>query len=456
MATTSAPRVDRGPPPTPLGRLAAVRAVTSDALGTFDTLWREHGDAIHLEIGPPRIGQTVYLFSSPEAAAAVFAGRSWRSFQKNDNVYEEIRAWLGDGLLSAQGEEWTRQRRFVQPVFTHAAVDGYTELMVDEITQVLRGLRGASEIDLGDTMMALTLHVVVRALFGDVSDDAVPTVREAFPELSETVIKRGLNPLKPPRTWPTPRNRRGRAAQARLWRLCDRIIAERRASGDFDKGDLLGRLLAARDGAEVLSDSEVRDQVLIFLLAGHETTSTALTYALHLLGRHTEIQDRVHAEVTTVLGDRTPTAADAAALTYTTACLKEGRRLYPSAPIIGRIATEGREVAGVAVPDGATVIVDVRSIHRHPDHWHEPMVFDPERFLGDAEKGRDRYAWMPFGGGPRACIGQYFSLTEAVLVLAMLLREHRIEALADSDDLPVEARITLVPGEPVHVRLHPR
>ncbi len=456
MATTSAPQLDVSAPPIPLGRLASARALTRDALGTFDTLWREHGDAIHLEIGPPRIGQTVYAFSSPQAAATIFGGTSWRSFQKNDNVYEEIRAWLGDGLLSAQGDEWTRQRRFVQPVFTHAAVDGYTELMVDEITEVLRGLKGASEIDLGDTMMALTLHVVVRALFGDVTDDAVPTVREAFPVLSDTVMKRGLTPVNPPRAWPTPRNRRGRAAQVRLWELCDRIIAERRASGEFDKGDLLGRLLAARDGAESLSDSEIRDQVLIFLLAGHETTSTALTYALHLLGRHTEIQDRVHAEMTTVLGDRTPTAADAAALTYTTACLKEAMRLYPSAPIIGRIATETREVAGVMVPEGATVIVAIRNIHRHPDHWGDPLRFDPERFVGDAEKGRHRYAWMPFGGGPRACIGQYFSVTEAVLVLAMLLRKHRVEALADSDDLPVEALITLVPSEPVHVRLAPR
>lgn len=455
MTMTSEP-ASRVEPPVPLGRMAAAKALQRDALGTFDTLWRGHGDAFRLEVGPPRVGSTVFGFSSPEAAAAIFGGTSWKSFQKNDGVYEEIRAWLGDGLLSAQGEEWTRQRRFVQPVFTHATVDGYTDLMVDEIADVLRGFEPDGEIDLGDTMMALTLRVVVRALFGEVGDDAAPVVREAFPELSETVIKRGLAPVKSPRGWPTPRNRRGRAAQTALWELCDRIIAQRRISGDFEAGDLLGRLLAARDGSESLSDKEIRDQVLIFLLAGHETTSTALTYALHLLGRHTDIQDRVHAEVTKVLGDRTPTAADAAALTYTTACLKEAMRLYPSAPIIGRIATEDTVVAGVEVPRGAVVVVLVRNIHRHSGHWTDPLTFDPQRYLGETEKNLHRYAWMPFGGGPRACIGQYFSMTEALLVLAMILREHRVESLGHADDLPVQAAITMAPSEPVRVRLHPR
>ncbi|KGN29807.1 hypothetical protein N802_10380 [Knoellia sinensis KCTC 19936] len=460
MTTTSSTRSTfpaDGEPPVPVGRIAIVRDLTRDALGTFDQLWRDHGDVVRLHVGPRPLSRTFTAFSTPEAAATVFGGTTWRTFDKNDQVYREIRAWLGDGLLSAQGDEWTRQKRFVQPVFTHAAVDGYTDLMVSEIADVLDGLGGSGEddlaIDVGESMMALTLRVVIRALFGKAGDDAVPVVREAFPEVAETVIRRGLAPWSPPTSWPIPRTRRAQAAQQRLWDLCDRLIAERRDAGDHDRGDLLGRLLAARDGSEALSDKEVRDQVLVFLLAGHETTSTALTYALHLLGRHTDIQERVRAEVTEVLGDRTPTAADAAALTYTTACLKEAMRLYPSAPIIGRLATEDTEVSGVHVPKGTGVIVLVRNIHRHPEHWPDALRFDPERFLGDAEKGRHRYAWMPFGGGPRACIGQYFSMSEAVLVLAMLLREWQVEAVDTRDDLPVRAAITLAPAEPVRAHL---
>ncbi|WP_169743108.1 cytochrome P450 [Knoellia subterranea] len=455
MATSSTAGVRAVDPPVPLGRIAAARELGRDALGTFDTVWRGHGDVVRLEVGPPGVGRTLLVLSSPDAAATIFGGTTWRTFTKDDDVYAEIRGWLGDGLLSAQGEEWTRQRRFVQPVFTHAAVDGYTDLMVGEIEEVIGQLRQGGDIDLGDTMMGLTLRVVVRALFGAVGDDAIPTVRTAFPELSEVVIRRGLAPVRTPRAWPTPRNLRGRAHQRQLWALCDRIIAERRASEGADS-DLLGRLLAARDGAESLSDREIRDQVLIFLLAGHETTSTALTYALHLLGRHPDIQERVHEEVAEVLGDRRPTARDAGALTYTTACLKEAMRLYPSAPIIGRVASEDTVVSGVDVARDDIVIVAVRNIQRHPDHWPEPLRFDPDRFLDGADAGRHRYAWMAFGGGPRACIGRYFSMTEALLVLAMLLRDHRVEALAEPDDLPVTAAITLAPAEPVHVRLHPR
>lgn len=443
----------------PLGRWVAMRELGRDALATLEKIWRSHGDVVMLHVGPRSAKLGLMAFSSPEAAAQIFGGSTWRSFDKNDSAYRELRRWIGEGLLSAQGEEWTRQKRFVQPVFTKGAVDGYTDLMVAEIADVLETLPTSAsgdeaDIDLGDTMMALTLRVVVRALFGESGDDAVPVVRRSFPPMADTIIQRGLSPIKEPMTWPTPRNRRGLRARADLWEVCEQLITERRASGDYERGDLLGRLIAARDNGEALSDTEIRDQVLVFMLAGHETTSTALTFALHLLGRHTDIQDAVRAEVAEVIGDRTPTAADAANLTLTNAVLKEAMRLYPSAPMIGRVATEDTTVAGAPVRRGMAVVVSVRNIQRHPDLWPDPLRFDPSRFLGGAEKERHRYAWMPFGGGPRACIGQYFSMTEAVLVLAMLLREHSVTALADTDHLPVTATITQAPVEPVRVRLH--
>jgi cytochrome P450 len=167
----------------------------------------------------------------------------------------------------------------------------------------------------------------------------------------------------------------------------------------------------------------VRDQVLIFLLAGHETTSTALTYALHLLGRHPDAQRQVRAEVAAVTGDGSVTAQHVAALAYTTMVLKETMRLYPSAPLLGRRAVEEDEICGYRIPAGADVVVAPWVVHRHPDFWDQPHRFDPQRFTPEREKARHRYAWFPFGGGPRGCIGQHFSMLESVIALAMLVRE---------------------------------
>jgi cytochrome P450 len=191
------------------------------------------------------------------------------------------------------------------------------------------------------------------------------------------------------------------------------------------------------------------------MLAGHETTAIALTFALHLLGRHQDLQDGVRAEVREVLGDQHPAASTVAALPLTTAVLKEAMRLYPSAPIMGRLTVQEDELMGHRVPAGSNVVVVPWTIHRHPDFWVDPLVFDPSRFTGTGTRPEPahRYAWMPFGGGPRACIGQHFSMVEAVLALALILREHRVTSVADSDTLPVGSLITLFPTEPVLARV---
>jgi cytochrome P450 len=237
--------------------------------------------------------------------------------------------------------------------------------------------------------------------------------------------------------------------------MCDELVAARRSAGDTGGTDLLSRLLRARDGDALLSDDEVREQVLVFLLAGHETTSTALTFALHLLGRHPDVQDAVRAEVRDVVGEGRPTASATASLPLTTAVLRETMRLYPSAPFISRLAVADDEVLGHRIEAGTTVVLAPWTIHRHPDFWDDPMSFDPSRFAPDAEAAarRHRYAWMPFGGGPRACIGQHFSMVEALLSLVLLLRDHRVTSVAGSDHLPVDALITLFPTRPVLARV---
>jgi cytochrome P450 len=278
-------------------------------------------------------------------------------------------------------------------------------------------------------------------------------VAYAFPVLGSYARRRAFAPVRLPRGWPTPSNRRAARAQQAVYGVCDELIASRRAPGPHGD-DLLSLLVAARDGDERLDDAEIRDQVLIFLLAGHDTTAIALTFALHLLGRHDDAQRRVREEVDEVLGDRTPTAEDVAALPYTTMVLKEAMRLYPPAWGLGRRATTTDRIDGCEIPAGADIAVSSWVTHRHPSFWEEPERFVPERFAPEREADRHRHAYFPFGAGPRACIGQYFSILEAVIALAVIVRHYELASMTDR--VPLAPRITLHPAGPVPCRLTPR
>jgi cytochrome P450 len=212
-------------------------------------------------------------------------------------VHDEIARWLGPGLLTAEGEDWTRQKRSLQPLFTRQAVDGYADHMVREIETVVTewDTAGSPTVDVGLQMQRLTLRVVLAALFGDAADDVLPHVRQSFPAVSDTILRRGLGAVRLPAGIPTRRVRRGRAARDELFGMCDAIVAGRREGRTTADDDLL-TLLAARDGDERMSDEEVRSQVLLFLMAGHETTAIALTFALHLLGRHHDVPVRARVE----------------------------------------------------------------------------------------------------------------------------------------------------------------
>ncbi|GAA4401928.1 cytochrome P450 [Ornithinibacter aureus] len=434
------------------GRLRPALALRRNPVEFAESTWREHGDIVRMVLGPRGADREVWWLHHPDAAARVLSGSSWRTYAKRDRVYEEIAYWLGPGLLAAEGDEWTRQRTMLQPAFTKEAVHGYADLMVEEIEAFISGWDAGAPVtlDLSDHMQHLTLQVVLRALFGESASDAVPHVRRSFPSLSETIVRRGLGPVALPRAIPTRTVRRGRAARADLLAVCDRLITARR-EGPETASDLLGRLLTAHDANGPLSDDEVRAQVLVFLLAGHETTSTALTFALHLLGQHQDVQGAVRSEVRAVLGNSRPTATTAANLPCTTAALKEAMRLYPSAPMLGRLTLQDDEIMGHRVTRGTNVVVVPWTIHRHPDLWVDPLVYDPSRFTGDGTRPAPahRYAWMPFGGGPRACIGQHFSMVEAVLALALILREHRVTPATTARRPRVSAAITLVPTEPI-------
>ncbi|MFD3696482.1 cytochrome P450 [Streptomyces sp. NPDC058646] len=438
--------------------LGSLFDLKSDSLGTYLRAQHEHGDVVRISAGPPGLRAELYCVFSAEGAQQVLASES-ANFRKDNPFYQEVRDSFGNGLLTSQDEDYLRQRRLVQPLFTRRRVDGYAEAVATETRSTVEAWRKAPDgvVDVSEAMMHLALRAVARILFGTDVEATVDVVDRCFPVITDYVLRRGYSPANVPRSWPTPANKRAAAAMDELYAVCDRIIAERRGAAGPEGvqdggGDLLTLLAAAKSSDDREFDAaELRDQVLIFLLAGHETTATSLAFSLHLLARHPEQQDRAREEISRVLGDRTPEAADLDRLPYLTQVLKEAMRLYPAAPVIGRRAVAATQVGGHTVPAGADVILAPWVTHRHARYWPDPDRFDPERFTPEAEAQRPRYAWFPFGGGPRACIGQHFSMLESVIALAMILREYEVEAV--DTEIAVSAGITLRTDGPARCRL---
>ncbi|KOU09386.1 cytochrome P450 [Streptomyces sp. NRRL F-5755] len=451
LTTRSGPAIP-GPRGVPfLGSMFDLRRSTLD---TFARARRDHGDLVRFTAGPPGLRSVFYGVFSPEGSQRILASEA-ANFRKDHPFYEEVRQSFGNGLLTSQDDDYLRQRRIVQPLFTKRRVDGYASAVAAEAQAVAERWRTppGGTVDLVGEMNRLALRTVSRILFGTDVEAAVATVHRCFPVINSYVVRRGFSPRNPPRHWPTPANRRAAAATVELHAVCDRIVAARQAAGELDDGaDLLSLLTRAGNAADGgLDATEIRDQVLVFLLAGHETTATSLAFTLHLLARHPEEQALVREEIDAVLGDREPEAADLERLPRLTMALKEAMRLYPAAPVVSRRGVAATEIGGHRIPDGADVIVSPWVTHRHPGLWEDPERFDPRRFTPEREAARHRYAWFPFGGGPRACIGQHFSMLESVLAAAVLLRSYELTAV--DREVPLTAGITLQAAGPARVRL---
>ncbi|MFE3445181.1 cytochrome P450 [Nocardia sp. NPDC059180] len=415
----------------------------------------ECGDIVRFELGPPGLRRELYGINHPDGAAQILNAGTSRNFRKDGSSYGVMRELFGDGLLTSQDDDWQRQRRFIQPLFTPKSVDSYAEVMAEEVDRVRAEWRALGDrmVDLRAEMGRLTLEVAARILFGEDAAAMVAVLRSSFPVLGHAVLARAMWPVRAPLNWPTPTNRRIARAQHDIRVICDEIIAHRRAARD-PGADLIGRLIAARSGGEALSDDEIRDQVKIFLLAGHDTTATALMFALRLLGTHASAQQRLRSEVEQPPGEPPRDAAAIRELTYTTMVLKETTRLYPSAPFIARNCVDETEVCGYRIPAGADISIATWVIHHRADLWPEPDRFDPERFAPDGDQQRHKLAWMPFAFGPRGCIGQRFAMLEAAVILAGLVRE--FEFVTPPGDVEVTADLVLHPTGQVPCRLRSR
>ena len=412
-------------PPGPQSRIPFrfLRAMQRDPLGFLSQLARDYGDVSYFRMGR----QPVYLFAHPDTVRDVLVTKG-RSFMKG-LALQRTKIVLGEGLLTSESELHKRQRRLVLPAFHQERIRRYGEVMVEHALRARQRWRDGETLDLSHEMSRLTLAVVAKTLFDANVDDeadeiggALTDIMEMFPLLlapmAETLIR-----------LPLPRTIRFRRALARLDATIYALIAQRRASGE-DRGDLLSMLLVAQDAesdGERMSDLQVRDEAMTLFLAGHETTANALAWSWYLLAQNRDVERRLQEELDEVLRGGAPTPADYPRLQYTQMVLAESMRLFPPAWGIGRLSTEEVELGGYTLPERSLVLVAQWVTHRDARWFPDPLRFDPTRFTEEAKRERPRFAYFPFGGGTRICIGEAFAWMEGVLLLATIAQKWRFE-----------------------------
>ncbi|HEX8422351.1 MAG TPA: cytochrome P450 [Pyrinomonadaceae bacterium] len=375
--------------------------------------------------------------------------------------YQEFRSSVGNGLLISEGEFWRRQRRLAQPAFHRQRINAFGETMTNSAAAMLarwQAYTGSGEpFNVVAEMMRLTLQIVGHTIFGtDLSADTDHIAR-SLDIARAHAIRRMWQPIKLPVTFPTRANRVFLRAIRESEQVIYRMIEARRR-GEVATDDLLSLLMRARDEetGEAMSDEQLRAEAATILTAGHETTALALSWAWYLLSLHPEVEAKLHAELEAVLlGRATPAVADLPRLTYTRMVVEEALRLYPPAWVIGRTAIHDDEIGGYRIKAGSEIIMCLYVTHRHPEFWDEPDKFDPERFSPERVAARPRYAYFPFGGGPRQCIGNNFALMEAQLVLATVATRYRLR-LTPGQRVEPEASITLHPRHGIRMTLEPR
>src|SRR5260221_2450307 len=442
----AAPRID-GPPPGPRGLplLGSTHEMARDPLRFLMRLSREYGDIVRFRLP----GQLIYVLNHPDAIEE--AVRAEHEHLMKDGFSRELSQVLGKGLLTSEGAFWKRQRRLAQPAFHHQRVQAYGDVMVRCADRAASGLEGGGTRDIHKDMMRLTLDVVAKTLFGADVDRVAEEIGSAIETFTDRFS--GLRAFVPS-FLPTPANVRVSRARRRLDQIVYGLISDRRRTGDT--GDLLSMLLSATtEESGAMTDEQLRDEVVTLLLAGHETTALTLSYALHLLGRHPSIEDELVREIAATLGERPATAADLPRLRYADGVIPEALRLYPPAWAIGREATSPCRIGGYQGQPGTPLWMWQWVVHRDARYFAEPESFEPRRWSGDLAKQLPRYAYFPFGGGPRLCIGNAFAMMEAVLLLVTIVRRLRL-APVDDRRLQLYPSVTLRPRHGVHMSIRRR
>ena len=371
---------------------------------------------------------------------------------RKDRFTHDLERVLGQGLVTSEDALWRKQRKLVAHAFTPRRIRTYADSMVSAAQRSLDGWHHGQTLAIHKAMAELTLDVVGRTLFDADVRGAAREVGHALEVISDFYAAVLDSPIQPPTWWPSPRMFRFRKAIRNVDAIIGRIIEDRRRSGE-DRGDLLSALLAAQDDdGSAMSDRQLRDECVTLFLAGHETTSIALGNTLYLLSKHPEIEARVHEEASAVLGSRRASSEDFARLELTERVIKESMRLYPPVYTIGRQLLSDFELGGYTIPKGHMLLFVQWVTQRSDKCFVDPLRFDPDRWLPERAKAIHKYAYFPFGGGPRICIGNHFAMMEAVLVLSTLIREYRFDLLP-GQSLELQPAITLRAAKDLNMRL---
>ena len=441
-------------PPGPPGYLFFTeQGELRDQLSIYQRVFERYGDFAKLD-GLP--GISWYLVARASAIEHILVTHQNR-YRKPDNFNKKLALLVGCGLVVNEGESWLRQRRLMQPAFHRERLNALATCMIESTKQLVeqwQQLEDGSEIDIDSEMSNLTLTITGKTLFGlDLHDKAElfgASLRLALSHVS----KKMSNPFAYPEWLPTEENKQFKSARHNLFQVVDEIIETRRKDAG-DRGDLLSMLMAAQDenSGEKMNDAQLRDEVITLLVAGHDTVAATLAWLYYLVGSNHRVQEKLQEEIKTQVKE-TLTLEDLQKLSYTRLVIDEALRLYPPAWGQPREATEDDEIDGYFIPKGRIIAISQYLAQRHPDYWNEPLKFHPERFLPEDElaKERPKFAYFPFGGGSRMCIGNNFALMEAQIIVALISQSFTVE-LAANQTIKPDPTFTLRPDGPVRVKL---
>ena len=421
--------------PGPRGHLllGSARDFQRDPLRFGLAMTQQYGDIVRIRL----LLWPAYLVNHPDGVKHVLQEKQ-QNYNKDLYPYQIFKPLLGRGLVTNDGKSWLHQRRLMQPAFHRKRLAAFGSLMTDATVMMLDQWQDfaehAQQLDIAAEMLRLTLRIVGQALFNIDLSDETHIVSQALITVNKLLSDYIYAPL-PPLNIPTSRNRLIQTAFRTLDQVVQGIINQHRQQ-NMDTDDLLSMLLSVRDEetGQGMNDQQVRDEVMTLLIAGHETVSTALTWTWYLITKHPEVERHLHAELNTVLGGQIPTVDHLAKLPYTRMVLEETLRLYPPAWVFGRKSVADDEIGGYFIPANSMIVLSPYITHRHPAFWDKPEVFEPERFTPERSAGRPHYAYFPFGGGPRVCIGNNFALMEMQLILVTVAQRYKLR---------------LVPGHPV-------
>ena len=446
----------RGFPPGPpdighgtIEQYLTYRRFLEDPLTRVTQWMAEYGDVIHYKSGD----RHQYFLANPDMIREVLVRQSDIFIKGGDytNVKTGLARFMGEGLVTSNGDFWRRQRRLVQPAFHTQRISAYADTMVEYTLQMLEDWRDGAVVDVDDAMMQLTLLIVGRTLFDADASTTVNQVKKAV-----EVVQKASNTANLLPAWvPTPLRIRSRRAKATLDRIVYRFIKQRRATGE-DRGDLLSMLLLSEDeDGERMTDKQVRDEAVTLFLAGHETTANALNWTWWLLAQNPRVEKKLHLELDSVLQGVPPTLEGLRRLPYTDMVIKESLRLMPPVWSIGRVNREATEVMGYPFPEWSGVQICIYCVHRNPDIWEQPNAFIPERWAEDSITALPKYAYIPFGGGPRICIGNSFATMEANLCLATMAQRYQLSVIEGVEIVP-QPFITMFPRNGLPMRINER